>query len=110
MPPAQCCQHAGAHDIRLWVHTRRFQRSELRNFAPAERRRMQALSSRRMLLLTAAVTLSLATAMIVRAWVNEARLNATAGTADIPKAAVTKILVATHALPAGQFLQPNDLE
>jgi pilus assembly protein CpaB len=63
-----------------------------------------------MLLLTAAVTLSLATAMIVRAWVNEARLSATAGTADIPKAAVTKILVATHALPAGQFLQPNDLE
>lgn len=63
-----------------------------------------------MLLLTAAVTLSLATAMIVRAWVNEARLSANAGTADIPKAAVVKILVATHGLPAGQFLQPNDLE
>ena len=62
-----------------------------------------------MLLLTAAVTLSLATAMIVRAWVNDARLNGV-GTADIPKAAVTKILVATHGLPAGQFLQPNDLE
>lgn len=63
-----------------------------------------------MLLLTAAVTLSLATAMIVRAWVNEARLSGNAGTADIPKAAVVKILVATHGLPAGQFLQPNDLE
>lgn len=63
-----------------------------------------------MLLLTAAVTLSLATAMIVRAWVNEARLSGNAGTAEIPKAAVVKILVATHGLPAGQFLQPNDLE
>jgi len=64
-----------------------------------------------MLLLTAAIALSLATAMIVRAWVNEARLSAAAtGTADIPKQAVTKILVATHGLPAGQFLQPNDLE
>jgi len=63
-----------------------------------------------MLLLTAAITLSLATAIIVRAWVNEARLSATAGTADIPKQAVMKILVATHGLPAGQFLQPNDLE
>jgi pilus assembly protein CpaB len=64
-----------------------------------------------MLLLTAAVALSLATAMIVRAWVNEARLSAVAtGSADIPKQAVTKVLVATHGLPAGQFLQPNDLE
>jgi pilus assembly protein CpaB len=63
-----------------------------------------------MLLLTAALTLSLATAMIVRAWVNEARLGATSGTAEIPKTAVIKILVATHGLPAGQFLQPNDLE
>jgi pilus assembly protein CpaB len=72
---------------------------------------MQALSYRRMLLLTAAVALSLATAMIVRAWVNQARLSAVAtGTTDIPKAPTTKILVATHGLPAGQFLQPNDLE
>src|ERR1700751_2479935 len=72
---------------------------------------MQALSYRRMLLLTAAVALSLATAMIVRAWVNEARLSAaTAGTAEIPKQPVTRVLVATHGLPAGQFLQPNDLE
>jgi pilus assembly protein CpaB len=72
---------------------------------------MQALSYRRMLLLTAAVALSLATAMIMRAWVNEARLSAAAaGTAEIPKQAVTKVLVATHGLPAGQFLQPNDLE
>lgn len=64
-----------------------------------------------MLLLTAAIALSLATAMIVRAWVNEARLSAVAsGTADIPKQPVTKILVATHGLPAGQFLQPNDME
>jgi pilus assembly protein CpaB len=72
---------------------------------------MQALSYRRMLLLTAALALSLATAMIVRAWVNEARLSAIAsGPSDAPKQAVTKILVATHALPAGQFLQPNDME
>ncbi|HWE74865.1 MAG TPA: Flp pilus assembly protein CpaB [Stellaceae bacterium] len=72
---------------------------------------MQALSYRRILLLTAAVALSLATAMIVRAWVNEARLSAVAtGTADVPKQQVTKVLVATHGLPAGQFLQPNDLE
>jgi pilus assembly protein CpaB len=72
---------------------------------------MQALSYRRMLLLTAAMALSLATAMIVRAWVNEARLSAvTTGAAEVPKAAVTKILVSTHALPAGQFVQPNDLE
>jgi pilus assembly protein CpaB len=72
---------------------------------------MQALSYRRMLLLTAALTLSLATAMIVRAWVNEARLSAIAtGPTDAPQQAVTKILVATHALPAGQFLQPNDME
>lgn len=64
-----------------------------------------------MLLLVAAIALSLATAMIIRAWVNEARLSgATAGTADIPKQVTTKILVATHGLPAGQFLQPNDLE
>jgi pilus assembly protein CpaB len=71
---------------------------------------MQALSYRRMLLLTAAVALSLATALIMRTWVNDARLSATtAGTADIPKQ-TTKILVATHGLPAGQFLQPNDLE
>jgi len=63
-----------------------------------------------MLLLTAAIALSLATAMVMRAWVNEARLSATAGTADIPKQSTTKILVATHGLPAGQFLQPNDLE
>jgi len=64
-----------------------------------------------MLLLTAAIALSLATAMIVRAWVNEARLSAVAtGTAEVPKQAVTKVLVATHGLPAGQFLQPNDLE
>ncbi len=71
---------------------------------------MQALSYRRMMLLTAAVALSLATAMIVRAWVNEARLSAMSmAPADAPKQAVTKILVATHALPAGQFLQPNDL-
>lgn len=70
---------------------------------------MQALSSRRLLLLTAALALSLATAMIVRAWVNEARLSATA-TADVPKQETTKVLVATHGLPAGQFLQPNDLE
>lgn len=63
-----------------------------------------------MLLLTAAVALSLATAMIVRAWVNEARLSASsAGPVEI-KRAVTKILVATHALPAGQFLQPNDIQ
>jgi len=69
------------------------------------------LSYRRMLLLTAAVVLSLATAMFVRAWVNEARLSAVAtGTADIPQQPVTKVLVATHGLPAGQFLQPNDLE
>jgi pilus assembly protein CpaB len=72
---------------------------------------MQALSYRRMLLLTAAVALSLATAMIVRTWVNEARLSSVAiGTTDAPKQAVTKVLVATHGLPAGQFLQPNDLE
>jgi pilus assembly protein CpaB len=71
---------------------------------------MQALSYRRMLLMTAAFALSLATAMIVRAWVNEARLSAVAaGPTEAPKQAVTKILVATHALPAGQFLQPNDL-
>jgi pilus assembly protein CpaB len=66
-----------------------------------------------MLLLTAAVALSLATAMIMRAWVNEARLSAAAaatGAVDVPKQAVSKILVATHALPAGQFIQPNDLE
>ena len=65
-----------------------------------------------MLLLTAAVALSLATAMIVRAWVNEARLSAVAvgGAAEIQKQPVTKILVATHGLPAGQFLKPNDLE
>ena len=61
-----------------------------------------------MLLLIAAIALSLATAMIIRAWVNEARLSATAS--DTPKQAITKILVATHGLPAGQFLQPNDLE
>jgi pilus assembly protein CpaB len=72
---------------------------------------MQAISPRRMLLLTAAVALSLGTAMIVRAWVNEARLSATSGTAVTPQQqAVTKILVATHGLPSGQFLQPNDLE
>jgi len=71
---------------------------------------MQAISYRRMLLLTAAVALSLATAMIVRAWVNEARLSATSAPAEAPQQAQTKILVATHGLPAGQFLQPNDLE
>ena len=72
---------------------------------------MQALSYRRMLLLTAAIALSLATAMIVRSWVNQARLSAlTSSATDIPKTAVTKILVATHGLPAGQFLQPNDIE
>jgi len=64
-----------------------------------------------MLLLTAAITLSLATALIVRAWVNEARLSgAHASGANIPTQSGTKILVATHGLPAGQFLQPNDLE
>jgi pilus assembly protein CpaB len=63
-----------------------------------------------MLLLTAAVVLSLATAMIVRAWVNEARLSAVTIGAAEPAKQVTKILVATHGLPAGQFLQPNDLE
>lgn len=63
-----------------------------------------------MLLLIAAIALSLATALIIRAWVNEARLSASVGTADVPKQATTKILVATHGLPAGQFLQPNDLE
>lgn len=71
---------------------------------------LSSLSYRRMLLLTAAFALSLATALIVRAWVNEARLSAVAGGVEAPKQAVTKILVATHALPAGQFLQPNDLE
>ncbi|HEY1505639.1 MAG TPA: Flp pilus assembly protein CpaB [Stellaceae bacterium] len=60
--------------------------------------------------MTAALALSLATAMIVRTWVNEARLSASNGTADTPKQPATKILVATHGLPAGQFLQPNDLE
>ncbi|HEY3918620.1 MAG TPA: Flp pilus assembly protein CpaB [Stellaceae bacterium] len=70
---------------------------------------MLLLSYRRTLLLTAAVTLSLATAMIVRAWVNQARLSAVpASTVEAAKA--TKILVATHGLPAGQFLQPDDLE
>lgn len=63
-----------------------------------------------MLLLTAAVALSLATAMIVRAWVNEARLSAASTSPIEVKQAVTKILVATHALPAGQFLQPNDMQ
>jgi pilus assembly protein CpaB len=63
-----------------------------------------------MLLLTAAVTLSLAMAMLVRAWVNEARLSTnTTSSAESAKQA-TKILVATRGLPAGQFLQPNDLE
>lgn len=70
---------------------------------------MPLLSYRRTLLLTAAVTLSLATAMIVRGWVNQARLSAMpANTTEAAKE--TKILVATHGLPAGQFLQPNDLE
>jgi pilus assembly protein CpaB len=73
---------------------------------------MQALSYRRMLLLTAALALSLATAMIVRAWVSEARLSALqiGSPAEAPKQAVTKILVATHGLPAGQFLKPDDLQ
>ena len=70
---------------------------------------MPLLSYRRTLLLTAAITLSLATAMIVRGWVNQARLSAMpASSAEVAKE--TKILVATHGLPAGQFLQPNDLE
>jgi pilus assembly protein CpaB len=61
----------------------------------------------------AALSLSLATAMIVRAWVSEARLSAspTDGVpAEAPKQAVTKILVATRGLPAGQFLKPDDLQ
>ena len=63
-----------------------------------------------MLLMTAAVALSLAMAMMVRAWVNEARLSAASSQTTEPTKPSTKILVATHVLPSGQFLQPNDLE
>lgn len=70
---------------------------------------MHALSSRRLLLLTAAIALSLATAMIVRGWVNEARRGGQA-VVEAPKPAVTKVVVAAHDLPAGQFLKPQDLQ
>jgi len=64
-----------------------------------------------MLLMTAAVALSLATAMIVRAWVTEARLSATQiGPTEAAKQPITKILVATHGLAAGQFLKPDDMQ
>jgi len=72
---------------------------------------MHALSFRRMMLITAAVALSLATAMIVRAWVDQARTSAqSVGTSDIAKPAPKKILVASHPLPAGQFLKADDLQ
>ncbi len=72
---------------------------------------MHALSFRRMMLITAAVALSLATAMIVRAWVDQARMSAqSVGTDEVAKPAAKKILVASHALPAGQFLKTDDMQ
>ena len=72
----------------------------------------QTMSSRRILLLTAAMALSLATAMIVRAWVTEARLSAmqTGVTEEIAKPVPKKILVASHTLPAGQFVKEDDMQ
>jgi pilus assembly protein CpaB len=71
---------------------------------------MQAISTRRLLLLTAAIALSLATAMMVRGWVDEARRSGKATPVEAAKPAVTKVVVAAHDLPAGQFLKPDDLQ
>jgi pilus assembly protein CpaB len=72
----------------------------------------QTMSYRRILLLTAAMALSLATAMIVRAWVDEARHSVTqsSGVEETAKPVPKKILVAAHTLPAGQFVKEDDMQ
>ncbi|MDE2167250.1 MAG: Flp pilus assembly protein CpaB [Alphaproteobacteria bacterium] len=68
------------------------------------------LPPRRLLLLATAMVLSLATALVVRAWVEHVRAEAAAPVAHVAAPPPPKmILVASKPLPAGHFIHTEDL-
>lgn len=65
---------------------------------------------RRLILLAAAMGLSLVTALVVRGWVETVRREATPVAIVQPVKPPTMILVAAKALPAGHFIKAEDLK
>jgi pilus assembly protein CpaB len=64
---------------------------------------------RRLMLLAAAMGLSLITALIVRGWVENSRQDAAPAVVEAPKVG-TMVLVAAKPLPAGHFIKDEDLK
>lgn len=68
------------------------------------------LPPRRLLLLATAMVLSLVTALVVRAWVEHVRAEASAPVAQVTAPPPPKmVLVAAKGLPAGHFIRTEDL-
>jgi pilus assembly protein CpaB len=65
---------------------------------------------RRLILLAAAMGLSLITALVVRGWVDNVRSEATPAPVAETVKPPTMILVASKALPAGHFIKDDDLK
>jgi pilus assembly protein CpaB len=65
---------------------------------------------RRLILLAAAMGLSLITALVVRGWVDNVRREATPAPVAETVKAPTMILVSSKALPAGHFIKDDDLK
>jgi pilus assembly protein CpaB len=65
---------------------------------------------RRLILLAAAMGLSLITALVVRGWVDNVRREATPAPVTETVKPPTMILVASQALPAGHFIRDEDLK